>query len=223
MTNTPSIGGVSIRAGSAVLDGDLVVPRDPAGLIIFVHGSGSSRFSPRNRTVASGLQAEGFATLLVDLLTAREAAIDERTREYRFDVSRFAARVTAAIDWAGGVPSLIGLPVILFGASTGAAAALMAAAERPDVVRAVISRGGRPDLAGAALGGVRAPTLLIVGGLDTAVIQLNRAALEQLYAPGHLAIVPWATHLFEEPGALEQVCRLAVDWCRECTRMADTS
>lgn len=203
---------VQIRAGAALLDGDLTVAPGAGGLVIFAHGSGSSRFSSRNRAVAAALVRAGFATLLLDLLTPAEEAIDERTREYRFDIARLAHRVVAAIDWANGVPALASLPVACFGASTGAAAALIAAAERPDIVRAVVSRGGRPDLAGEALARVHAPTLLIVGGADEPVIELNRSAMHRMGA-AQLVIVPGATHLFEERGALEQVAELAVRWC----------
>jgi putative phosphoribosyl transferase len=214
MTPTLLATAVQIKAGTDLIDGDLIVPPDPAGLVIFAHGSGSSRFSRRNREVADALQIGGFATLLVDLLTPREDAIDQRTREFRFDIDRLAARVIATIDWAVGARALEGLPIVCFGASTGAAAALVAAAERPEAVRAVISRGGRPDLAGAALARVRAATLLIVGGNDATVIALNRAALGKLRSTGQLVIIPGATHLFEEPGALEHVCQLALDWSR---------
>lgn len=206
---------VQIRAGAAILDGDLAVPEQALGLVVFAHGSGSSRFSRRNRFVAQTLEEGGFATLLLDLLTREEEAIDLRTREYRFDIDRLARRVVAAIDWAAGESSIADLPVATFGASTGAAAALIAAAERPDRVRAVISRGGRPDFAGDALPLVQAPTLLIVGGADDEVIELNRAAMRRMRAHVELQIVPGATHLFEEPGALEQVSRLALAWCRK--------
>ena len=205
---------VQIRAGAALIEGDLIVPEPAHGLVVFAHGSGSSRFSQRNRFVADTLVGGGFATLLLDLLTRQEDAVDQRTREYRFDIERLGHRVVAAIDWVSGVPALSPLPIACFGASTGAAAALIAAAERFEFVRAVISRGGRPDLAGEALPRVLAPTLLIVGGDDTEVIQLNQAAMRQMHAPVQLAIVPGATHLFEEPGTLDQVCRLALDWCR---------
>jgi pimeloyl-ACP methyl ester carboxylesterase len=198
----------------ALLDGDLVVPDKALGLVVFAHGSGSSRFSRRNRAVAQVFENGGFATLLLDLLTRDEETIDARTAEYRFDIQRLAHRVVAAIDWAGAEPALSDLPVACFGASTGAAAALIAAAERPRVVRAVVSRGGRPDLAGAALRQVIAPTLLIVGGADQPVIELNRQAMQRMAATVQLKIVPDATHLFEEPGALEQVARLAVGWFR---------
>ena len=205
---------VQIRAGAALIEGDLTVPASAGGLVVFAHGSGSSRFSQRNRFVADVLVGGGCATLLLDLLTRQEDVVDQRTREYRFDIERLGHRVVAAIDWVAGVPALSRLPIACFGASTGAAAALIAAAERPESVRAVISRGGRPDLAGEALARVLAPTLLIVGGDDTEVIQLNQAAMRQMHAPAQLAIVPGATHLFEEPGTLDEVCRLALDWCR---------
>ena len=209
---------VQIRAGTALLDGDLTIPELALGLIVFAHGSGSSRFSTRNRTVAQTLEEGRFATLLLDLLTRREEAIDLRTREYRFDIDRLGHRVVAAVDWAAGESDLSALPVACFGASTGAAAALIAAAERPDAVHAVVSRGGRPDLAGDALPQVQAPTLLIVGGADDAVIDLNRQAMRRMHAPVSLEIVPGATHLFEEPGTLEEVSRLALAWCRRYLR-----
>ena len=204
---------VQIQAGRALLEGDLTIPARVGGLVIFAHGSGSSRFSTRNRSVAQVLQRGGYATLLLDLLTREEDVIDEQTREYRFDVDRLGHRVVAAIDWTASHPMLAPLRVACFGASTGAAAALIAAAERPDIVRAVISRGGRPDLAGDALPNVKAPTLLIVGGADEQVIALNRAAMRRLCAEVKLEIVPGATHLFEEPGALELVSQLALGWC----------
>ena len=207
--------GVQIRAAGALLDGDLVVPPGAQGLVVFAHGSGSSRFSRRNRAVAQVLEEGGFATLLLDLLTREEEQIDIRTREYRFDIDRLGHRVVAAVDWAGGEPAVSSLPIGCFGASTGAAAALIGAAERPDQVRAVVSRGGRPDLAGEILPRVLAPTLLIVGGSDWEVIELNRAAMRQMRAPVRLEIVPGATHLFEEPGTLERVSRLALGWCSQ--------
>ena len=213
MTADALTRSIEIRAGAVVISGDVTIPPRPQGLVVFAHGSGSSRFSRRNRAVAAALVKGGFATLLLDLLTPEEEVLDERTREYRFDIPRLAHRVVAAIDWAQGVPTLSALPVACFGASTGAAAALVAAAERPDTVRAVISRGGRPDLAGEALGRVQAPTLLIVGGADDPVIALNRTAMRQMRAPVQVVIVPGATHLFEEHGALEQVVELAVRWC----------
>ncbi len=202
---------VEIHAGDAVLRGDLAVPEAAEGIVVFAHGSGSSRHSPRNRLVASVLNDAVIATLLLDLLTPGEERVDERTREHRFDIALLARRVIAAIDWLRSArPALSGIG--LFGTSTGAAAALVAAAERPDDVRAVVSRGGRADLAGPALARVRAPTLLIVGGADPVVLDLNRRALEIIPAEARLAVVPGATHLFEEPGALEEVARLAVEW-----------
>jgi putative phosphoribosyl transferase len=211
----PAIGrAVRIPAEEGVeLEGELRVPSAAAGLVVFAHGSGSSRFSPRNRSVAGTLEAAGFGTLLLDLLSAPEAATDRLTGEHRFHVSMLARRVVAAIDWARGQPAAPGA-IALFGASTGAAAALIAAAERPEAVRAVISRGGRPDLAGPPLARVRAPTLLIVGGHDTDVADLNRRAGTDMRAEVRVEVVPGAGHLFEEPGALEAVSRLAVGWCR---------
>ena len=209
---------VQIDLGTAILDGDLRVPERAAGLVIFAHGSGSSRFSRRNKAVASALEAGGFATLLLDLLTAQEESIDERTREYRFDIDLLGHRVVAASDWAHTRADLQHQPVAFFGASTGAAAALMAGAARPEVTRAVISRGGRPDLAGDALPLVQAPTLLIVGGDDVPVIALNRDAMLKMRAHVELEIIPGATHLFEEPGALDDVARLATNWCRRYLR-----
>ncbi|MFA5909340.1 MAG: dienelactone hydrolase family protein [Vicinamibacterales bacterium] len=204
---------IEIRVGTDLIDGDLATPPGAAGLVVFAHGSGSSRFSSRNRAVAQVLQQGGFATLMMDLLTREEDAVDVQTREYRFDIELLGRRVTAAVDWAQTEPGIAALPIGCFGASTGAAAALIAAAERPEFVRAVISRGGRPDLAGEALPRVQAPTLLIVGGHDEPVIDLNRAAMLRMRAPVQLEIVPGATHLFEEPGTLEAVSRLATDWC----------
>jgi dienelactone hydrolase len=205
---------LQIRSGTVLLEGDLTVPDRAAGLVVFAHGSGSGRFSVRNRAVAQTLEQGGFATLLLDLLTRREEAVDLHTREYRFDVDRLGHRVVAAIDWAAGASEILTLPIACFGASTGAAAALIAAAERPEAVRAVISRGGRPDLAGDALPQVQAPTLLIVGGADRMVIDLNGQAMRRMRAPVSLEIVPGASHLFEEPGALEKVSRLALAWCQ---------
>jgi dienelactone hydrolase len=205
---------VHIQAGRVRIEGDRLNPPAAAGLVIFAHGSGSSRFSTRNQSVARMLVNGGFATLMLDLLTREEEAVDVHTREYRFDIDRLGQRVVAAIDWAAGETGVSALPVGCFGASTGAAAALIAAAERPDRVRAVVSRGGRPDLAGYALPKVQAPTLLIVGGHDDQVIELNQAAMRRMQAPVQLEIVPGATHLFEEPGALETVSQLALDWCK---------
>jgi putative phosphoribosyl transferase len=194
------------------LSGSLFVPDRPAGLVVFAHGSGSSRFSPRNRAVADVLNHGGLATLLFDLLTAEEHDIDQSTLEFRFDIVLLTERLLGAIDWVGRYEPTAGLPVGLFGASTGAAAALRAASERSEVVAAVVSRGGRPDLAEEFLADVRAPTLLIVGGDDQPVIELNRQAALRLYAVHQLEIIPGATHLFEEPGTLERVAELARDW-----------
>jgi dienelactone hydrolase len=206
------LSAVQIPDGRITLDADLRLPPEPAGLIVFAHGSGSSRLSSRNREVAERLGAGGFATLLLDLLTPQEEAVDQFTREFRFDIERLGRRVVAAVDWSAGQKELSAMSLGCFGASTGAAAALIAAAERQERVGAVVSRGGRPDLAGGALPYVLAPTLLIVGGADEPVIQLNEEARSQMSAKVRLEIVPGATHLFEEPGALDQVSRLAVEW-----------
>ena len=211
----PVIDAVQIPDGSARLDGDLRVPERAAGLVIFAHGSGSSRFSSRNRQVAEALDRAGFATLLLDLLTRDEESIDVYSREFRFDIPRLGRRVVAATDWARDDARVRQLPIGYFGASTGAAAALIAAAERLDDCGAVVSRGGRPDLADGALPNVKAPTLLIVGGDDEPVIDLNRDAMRQMHAPVKLEIVPGASHLFEEPGTLEEVERLAIAWFRQ--------
>jgi dienelactone hydrolase len=197
------------------LGGTLSLPERPRGVILFAHGSGSSRFSPRNRAVAAELQRAGFATLLMDLLSVEEDAVDRVTAHLRFDIGLLATRLVAAIDWLAAEPETAALPIGLFGASTGAAAALVAAAARPARVGAVVSRGGRPDLAGEALPRVEAPTLLIVGGRDEPVIALNESALAALQCAKQLVIVPGATHLFEEPGALERVAALAVDWFQQ--------
>lgn len=204
---------VSIAAGRVSLPGDLCIPKEARGIVLFAHGSGSSRHSPRNRFVARALQAHGLATLLFDLLTPTEEAVDRRTAELRFDIGLLADRLVGATDWVAQNPETQGLRIGYFGASTGAAAALVAAAQRPTVVGAVVSRGGRPDLGGTALVHVQAPTLLIVGGLDAPVIELNRLALRNLRgAHKKLVIVRGAAHLFEERGALEEVARLASDW-----------
>jgi dienelactone hydrolase len=205
---------VHIDLGSVAIDGDLHVPDGAAGLVLFAHGSGSSRFSVRNRAVAKVLEHAGFGTLLLDLLTVDEGAEDERTSAYRFDIPLLGTRVIGATDWIADQPELRALPMGVFGASTGAAAALIAAAARPDITRAVVSRGGRPDLAEDALADVQAPTLLIVGGNDAPVIDMNREAMRRMRAPVALEIVPHAGHLFDEPGTLEQVATLAANWCR---------
>lgn len=203
---------VVIDAAGASLAGTLALPHQPAGVVVFAHGSGSSRFSPRNRLVATELQDARLGTLLMDLLTAREEQVDLRTGELRFDIALLAERLVGAVDWLAKETDTSALPVGCFGASTGAAAALVAAARRPEAVRAVVSRGGRPDLAAEDLPAVRAPTLLIVGGADEPVIGMNREAMARMTAETRLEIVPGATHLFEEPGALEQVAALARDW-----------
>jgi putative phosphoribosyl transferase len=203
---------VRVAAGGLSLEGTLGVPSGARGAVLFAHGSGSSRHSPRNRFVAEELREGGLATLLVDLLSAEEEAVDARTQKLRFDIGLLADRLVGAIEWLGRQPATRGLPDGLFGASTGAAAALVAAAARPDTVEAVVSRGGRPDLAGVALPRVRAPSLFIVGGSDEQVIELNQQAMALMHAPVRLEIVPGATHLFEEPGTLEQVARLAGEW-----------
>jgi putative phosphoribosyl transferase len=204
-------GSVRITVGEVTLDGDLAPPPPGRGIVLFAHGSGSSRHSPRNRRVADHLRRAGLGTLLMDLLTADEERLDLRTGELRFDIGLLAQRLVGAVDWlAAGAAAELRLG--LFGASTGAAAALVAAAARPDRVAAVVSRGGRPDLAGPALDQVQAPTLLIVGGADTTVLALNRQAAGRLTAPHRLEVVPGATHLFPEPGALDEVARQAAAW-----------
>jgi putative phosphoribosyl transferase len=203
---------VQVVAGRVTLEGTLTIPPDAQGVVLFAHGSGSSRHSPRNRFVAEALREGGLATVLVDLLTTAEEEVDIRTRHLRFDIGLLAERLVGAIDWLGEHGETRDLRVGLFGASTGGGAALVAAAERPERVGAVVSRGGRPDLAGDALPVVRAPTLLIVGEWDEPVIELNEAARERMRTEVSLQIVPRATHLFEEPGALEEVARLARDW-----------
>jgi dienelactone hydrolase len=202
---------VTVLASDATLQGDLVLPEGARGIVLFAHGSGSSRHSPRNRQVAARLNQAGLGTLLVDLLTPAEERLDLVTAHHRFDISLLARRLVGAIDWLRGGQAE-SLPIGLFGASTGAAAALVAAAARPEDVAAVVSRGGRPDLAGPALSQVRAPTLLIVGGADPVVLELNKVAFELLQTEKQLLVIPGATHLFEESGALEEVARLAADW-----------
>ncbi|MER5702487.1 dienelactone hydrolase family protein [Micromonospora sp. NPDC002296] len=205
-------GEVTIPVGDAGLPADVLVPEGAAGVVLFAHGSGSSRHSPRNTAVAGVLRERTLGTVLVDLLTPEEDRVDARTAELRFDIGLLADRLAAIVDWMAGDPALSRLPVGLFGASTGAAAALVAAAARPERVRAVVSRGGRPDLAGPALSRVHAPTLLLVGGLDEQVITLNEEAAADLGEVAELRVVPGATHLFEEPGTLEQVADAAADW-----------
>jgi len=205
---------VRVPAGWVELAGDLVIPAGAPALVIFAHGSGSSRFSPRNRFVAGVLNQAGFATLLFDLLTPAEEDLDRSSGQLRFDIPLLAARLEAATAWARQEPELAGLRVGYFGASTGAAAALIAGANRPEDVGAIVSRGGRPDLAADYLDRVRAPTLLIVGGNDPVVLDLNRQALQRLRCEARLEVIPGAGHLFEEPGAMERVAELARDWFR---------
>lgn len=206
---------VTVPADGVVLAGDLVMPAQARGVVLFAHGSGSSRLSPRNRMVAGELRTAGFGTLLMDLLSEHEESRDALTAEYRFDIPLLGNRLIAAIDWLEVQPETRGLPVVLFGASTGAAAALVAAAERPRGALTVVSRGGRPDLAGDALDRVRAPVLFIVGGRDPEVLRLNQVAARRLRAQHSIRVVPGATHLFEEPGALEKVAETAREWCEE--------
>lgn len=203
---------ISIPADHGYLSGDLCIPEKPDGIVIFAHGSGSSRKSSRNRSVAAFLRSVGFATLLFDLLTPGEEAIDRVTAEFRFNIALLTRRLLAATDWVKTHPDCCKLPVGYYGASTGAAAALCAATQRSGAVKAIVSRGGRPDLALRCLPSVKCPTMLIVGGKDTDVILLNNIALERLNTAKELAIVPGASHLFEEPGTLSDVQRLAASW-----------
>jgi putative phosphoribosyl transferase len=215
MNNAEHMAEVVVHAGEVLLDGNLVVPGSAKGLVVFVHGSGSSRFSPRNQYVAGVLNRGGLATLLFDLLSADENEIDMLTRELRFDIDMLSERITAALDWLVSLEAVSDLPIGLFGSSTGAAAALNAAAARPERVSAVVSRGGRPDLAMEALPRVKAPTLMLVGGLDYQVIEMNRTAANAMQAPCQIEIVEGATHLFGEPGKLEQVAARVRDWFLE--------
>jgi dienelactone hydrolase len=205
-------GAVRIQAGKIILEGNVSIPNGASGIVLFAHGSGSSRFSPRNRYVAEELNKRGIATLLFDLLTQEEEVIDEQTAELRFDIGLLTRRLVDTTDWAKKDPQIGKLNLGYFGASTGAAAALVAAAERPSVVKAVVSRGGRPDLAGSYLAQVKCPTLLLVGGYDGPVIDMNNDALSQLKSEKKMIIVPGATHLFEERGKLEEVAVHAGDW-----------
>jgi len=205
-------GLVHVEIDSIALDGNLLVPSGATGIVLFAHGSGSSRFSSRNRSVASTLREGNLGTLLIDLLTPREEARDNVTAELRFDIGMLADRLLGTVEWLRAQPELLEKRIGLFGASTGGGAALVAAAAKPKLIEAVVSRGGRPDLAGAALPRVEAPTLLLVGGHDTQVIALNRRAYDQMRCERRLEIVPGATHLFEEPGTLETVADLARGW-----------
>lgn len=212
VTSEPQTLRAIIPAHGAGLLGDLTLPDPARGIVVFAHGSGSSRTSPRNQQVATTLNEMGFATLLFDLLSSDEEALDARSGSFRFDIPLLTRRLLDTTDWLVMQPEVHRLPMGYFGASTGAAAALAAAALRPGIVHAVVSRGGRPDLALSALPSVRAATLLIVGGNDAPVIRMNEQALARLSEPKRLALVPGATHLFEEPGALEQVAQLSIDW-----------
>lgn len=203
---------IKVKAGGHLLEGDLQIPKKATGIVLFVHGSGSSRHSPRNRFVAKTLQEGGIATLLIDLLTEEEEREDALTGELRFDIDFLARRVVEMSDWLIKQPATKGLKIGYFGASTGAAAALVAASERREWIKAVVSRGGRPDLSMPILPKVEAPTLLIVGGADYPVIEMNRKAYEALLCEKKMVVVPHATHLFEEAGTLEEVARLARDW-----------
>jgi dienelactone hydrolase len=208
-----SVESVQIPAGTALLEGNLGIPPHARGVVLFAHGSGSGRHSPRNRFVAAQLREAGLGTLLIDLLTQEEETVDHYTLHLRFDINLLAERLIGATDWLAQDARTRALAVGYFGASTGAGAALVAAAQRPARVKAVVSRGGRPDLAGEALRQVQAPALLLVGGADRQVLALNKKALAQLAAPiKRLEIIPMASHLFEEPGTLEEVARLAAEW-----------
>lgn len=212
MSSRKQTQDVIVNAGDVNLEGNLTIPDSAKALVVFVHGSGSSRFSPRNQYVARTLNQAGLATLLFDLLTEDENQIDQFTRELRFNIEMLSERTIAAIDWITEQSELSGLPIGLFGASTGAAAALNAASERPKQVATVVSRGGRPDLALQNIAKVKAPTLLLVGGLDFQVIEMNRTAANAMNAECKIAIIEGATHLFEEPGTLEQVAQMAQQW-----------
>ena len=215
---SPFVRAVTISVGPVLLEGDLAVPQGAAGIVVFAHGSGSSRHSQRNKFVASELRKAGMATLLMDLLTQQEERFEEFTGRLRFDTELLAHRLAEAAKWLEVQRETASLPMGYFGASTGAAAALVAAARQPGRVAAIVSRGGRPDLAGNALSVVRAPTLLIVGGDDMPVIELNQQAYDQLRCTKELTVVPGATHLFEEPGTLEEVARLAAGWFKRHLR-----
>ena len=215
-------GLIHIDAAGVTLEGNLIIPPGANGVVLFAHGSGSSRFSARNRHVAEVLRKQGnLATLLIDLLTAEEELVDTRTAHLRFDIDLLADRLVGTSDWLARERAELNIG--LFGASTGGGAALVAAARVPDRIKAVVSRGGRPDLAGGALPKVKAPTLLIVGGDDTPVIQMNQEAYDRMTAVKKLIIVPGASHLFEEPGTLEEVARLATDWFKKYLSRSDTS
>ena len=212
-----------IPVSGAQLNADLVIPADAKGIVLFAHGSGSSRHSHRNQFVARILQESNFSTLLMDLLTEEEEHVDNKTRELRFDIDLLSDRLTSTVEWTAAQASMKALPIGLFGASTGAAAALVSAARRPELVRSVVSRGGRPDLAGESLKKVAAPTMLIVGGYDDAVLVLNEQAKTRMPGEVALKVVPRATHLFEEPGALAQVADLAAAWFSKTLKTEDVT
>lgn len=214
MPNVITTEQVHIETGAVLMEGDLHLPGQPSGLVLFVQGSGGRHVSSRNRAVAKALEEAGFGTLLLDLLTQAEEASDARAAEDRFTIDRLGERAIATIDWLGSRDDLRRRPLVLLGASTDAAAAMIAAAARPAVTAAVVSHGGRPDLAPEALGNVQAPSLFIVGGEDAAVIEANREAMRHMSAPVALEIIAGASHRFEEPGALDNVTGLAADWCR---------
>ncbi|RJQ43782.1 MAG: hypothetical protein C4534_07555 [Gaiellales bacterium] len=203
---------VQFRAGTVQIEGNLVIPEGAHGIVLFAHGTGSSRMSPRNRFVAQELNDTGLATLLIDLLTREEEAVDAQTAELRFDIDLLAGRLEGAIDWLAANPPTSNLSIGLFGASTGAGAALVAATHRTEQVKAIVSRGGRPDLAGPAISSVKAPVLLIVGGRDLPVVRLNKMVVDELMVDNEVKVISGATHLFEEPGALEEVARAAASW-----------
>ncbi len=206
---------VTIPSGRATINGNLKVPEGTDGIVLFAHGSGSSRFSPRNTYVAGLMNNKGIATLLIDLLTAEEESVDEYTGQYRFDVDMLAERLVDSTQWLKQNPATKKLAIGYFGASTGAAAALIAAAKLPDEIKAIVSRGGRPDLAGEHLTRVKAPTLLIVGGNDIEVLEMNKQALKLIRTEKRLEVVPGATHLFEEPGTLQEAATIAIDWFKK--------
>jgi dienelactone hydrolase len=219
MQNDHPLQAVEVVVNTPVaIQGSLTIPNEARGIVLFAHGSGSSRHSPRNQYVARELNAGGLATLLIDLLTTDEEIVDQRTRHLRFDIDLLAERLAGAMEWISQQDGIHPLNIGIFGASTGAGAALVAAAAHPMLVKAVVSRGGRPDLAGAALASVRAPTLLIVGGADTPVIEMNEQALQKINAVKQIEIIPGATHLFEEAGTLEKVAELAREWFMEHLR-----
>jgi putative phosphoribosyl transferase len=215
VTLRPQTHALRIPVNHVSVDGTLKLPSHPVGLVVFAHGSGSGRFSPRNRTVAQRLRKAHYATLLLDLLTEGEQRVDQVSGEYRFDIALLARRLAAVVDFVAGDARTRGLPIAVYGASTGAAAALAAAVARPDRIRAVVSRGGRPDLVADALPLVKAPTLFLVGGADAEVLALHKPLLGEMHVPAQLQLIPGAGHLFEGPGELEQVAACTVAWLRD--------